>query len=88
VNALRTPTLPDSVHEKVGAALACIRHQRGLNERERTWQSFHFARFHAKNALASVKDELDEYNIVDRDWSLKAITPSGAEYSCVRRFWD
>jgi hypothetical protein len=88
VDALRSPTLPDSVHEKVGAALACIRHQRGLNQGERTWQSFHFARLNADNALASVKDELDEYEIVERDWTAKAISPSGAEFSCARGFWD
>lgn len=88
VNALQTPTLPDSVHEKVGAALACIRHQRGGDESERTWQSFHFARLNADNALASVSAELDEYEIVERDWTPKAISPSGAEYDCWRYYFD
>ncbi|HRQ23267.1 MAG TPA: DUF4173 domain-containing protein, partial [Anaerolineales bacterium] len=88
VNALRTPTLPDAVHEKVGAALACIRHTRGLNERERTWQSFHFARLNADNALASVSDELDEYKVNSLGRIPKVTTPSGAEYSCARQFWD
>ncbi|WKZ36097.1 MAG: DUF4173 domain-containing protein [Anaerolineales bacterium] len=88
VDSLRSPTLPDSVDEKVGAALACIRHQRGGDEGGRTWQSFHFARLHADNALASVKDELDAYEIVDRDWPVKAIAPSGEEYFCSRYYLD
>ncbi len=88
VDSLRSPTLPDSVHEKVGAALACIRHQRGGDEGGRTWQSFHFARLHADNALASVSDELDAYEIVDRDWPVKAIAPSGEEYFCSRYYYD
>jgi hypothetical protein len=62
--------------------------QRGQNERELTWQSFHFARLNADNALASVSDELDAYEIVDRDWPVKVIAPSGEEYNCWRYYYD
>lgn len=86
VNALQTPTLPDSVHEKVGAALACIRHARAADELK--WQSFHFARFNAENALASVKAELDRYKIADTGLPVKAISPSGAEFPCWRYGFD
>lgn len=86
VTALQTPTLPDPVHEKVGAALACIRHYRTADELK--WQSFHFARFNAENALTSVKAELDTYKIVDTDLPVKAISPSGAEFSCWWYYFD
>lgn len=88
VGSLRASTLPDSVHEKVGAALACIRHQRGQNDRDQSWQSFHFARLNADKALASVNTELDQYEIVDRDWPVKVIAPSGDEYDCWRYYYD
>jgi hypothetical protein len=87
-DSLRSATLPDPVHEKIAAALACIRHTRGQDQRELTWKSFHFARLNADNALASVSDELDQYEIVDRDWPVKVIAPSGAEFSCSQRYWD
>ncbi|MBM3182091.1 MAG: DUF4173 domain-containing protein, partial [Chloroflexi bacterium] len=45
-------SLSDKAHEAIGASLACIRYQRGLDKRERPWQSFQFARFYADNALA------------------------------------
>lgn len=88
VNSLRTATLPDSIHEKVGAALACVRYQRGQNDHDLTWQSFHFARVNADNALASVKVDLDEYEIMDAEWPVMAIAPSGTEYSCWRYYHD
>ncbi len=58
VKAYQTPSLPDSVREKIGASLACINYERKLNESELTWQSFHFARFNADRSLASIKNEL------------------------------
>ena len=56
VSAYQTPTLPDSVQEKIGASLACIRYERGLDDREPAWQSFHFATFNADKALASIRE--------------------------------
>ncbi|MCQ3937460.1 MAG: hypothetical protein DPW18_10495 [Chloroflexi bacterium] len=88
VAALQTPTLPDSVHQKVAAALACIRYQRGSGNRDDSWQSFHFARLNADNALASVKDVIDEYEIVDSEWPLQAVAPSGKEYPCSQYYYD
>lgn len=82
VNALRSSGLPDSTHEKVAAALACMRYQRGLNAEEYEWQSFHFAKFNADNALASIKDELDKIQIDDSSYPVYAVTPTGKEHSC------
>ena len=90
VKALQTPTLPDSVHEKVAASLACIRYTRELqlNDREYSWQSFHFARLNADNALASIKTKIDVFEIDDTEYPTKAISPDGEEYYCSPYYYD
>lgn len=82
VKALKTPTLPDPVREKIGAALACIRYKRGQDERKLPWQSFQLARFNADQALASVKDKIDEFKINGEEWPAAATSPSGEEFAC------
>jgi hypothetical protein len=88
VTALQTSTLPASVREEIGAALACIRYERSSDERQLPWQSFHLSRFYADNALASVKKELDQYQIDDKDWPVKVATPEGKEFSCWSYYID
>ncbi len=86
--ALQTPTLPDPVREKVGAALACIRYERGRDMRVLPWQSFHFAHFNADRALVSVKNELDRFEIIDKGQPVLVTTPSGEEFSCSPYYYD
>jgi hypothetical protein len=91
VNALQTSTLPDSVHEKISAALACIRYdreQQKIYDDEYTWQEFHLSRYSADNALASVKDELDQTRIDDSSYPYYAVAPSGEEYPCSEYYFD
>lgn len=90
VTALQTPSLPDSVHEKVAAALACIRYDRDLqrNDREYTWQSFHISRVNADNALASVKAKIDAFEIDESEYPTKAISPNGEEFPCSSYYYD
>ena len=90
VEALHSPSLPDSVHEKVTAALACINYQRELqqNGREYSWQSFHFSRVNADKALASVKSEIDAIEIDESEYPTKAIVPSGVTYDCSSYYYD
>ena len=90
VNALRSPTLPDPVHEKVAAALACIRYTRDLRlgDREYSWQSFHVSRLNADNALASVAAEIDVFEIDETEYPTKVIAPSGEEYPCSEYYYD
>lgn len=90
VDALRSPTLPEPVHEKVGAALACIRYNRDLlrGDREYTWQSFHFSRLNAETALASVRDEIDKFKIDDSQYPAVAVSPSGEEFYCSQYYYD
>ena len=88
VTAYQTPTLPDSVRERVGASLACIRHQRELDNREATWQSFHFAMLNADNALASIKADLKTYVINDTNYPVTVTTPTGEDFPCVTYYYD
>jgi len=82
VNAYKDESLSRDVQEKVGAALACIRYERGLDKRKATWQSFHLARFNADKALVTAKKDLDQFKITDKDWPTMLTTPSGEEFQC------
>ena len=88
VSAFRSASLPDTVREKVGASLACIRYTRDLNERKIPWQSFHFSRFYADRALTRVKEQLDTYKITDADLPVTVKTPAGEDFSCWQYYYD
>lgn len=88
VKAYQTPALPAPVREKVGASLACIRYERGLDDRKLTWQSFHFARVNSDKALASIKNEIKGFVVTDNDWPVIVTTPSGEEFSCSSYYYD
>ena len=88
VKTLQTPATPDSVREKVGAALACIRYERELNESDTSWQSFHFARFNADNAFASIKKDLAGFAVDHSEYPTTITTPSGEEFPCSEYYYD
>lgn len=90
VAALQTPSLPDSVHEKVAAALACIHYTRDLrlDDQDYSWQSFHLARVNADKALASVKTKIDVFEIDESEYPTKAISPNGDEFFCSPYYYD
>ena len=88
VSAYRASSLPDSVHEKVGASLACIRYERGLDERKPGWQSFHLATLNADKALASVKNDLQKFTISSEQYPATVTTPSGEEFTCSPYYYD
>jgi hypothetical protein len=88
VSAYKTSSLPDPVHEKIGASLACIRHERGLDDREPGWQSFHFATINADNALASIRNDLKGFKIDDNNYPVMVTTPSGEEFTCSPYYYD
>lgn len=88
VSAFQTPSLPDPVKEKVGASLACIRHQRSLNRLAVSWEWFHFARYNADISLNSIKKTLDGYKIHDTDWPTMVTTPAGDDFSCWEYYYD
>jgi hypothetical protein len=95
VAAFNDKRVADDLHEQVGASLACVRHDREQDDRKYSWQSFTFARFNADRALASVDKKLDEYEMIDKEWSgsgtfssTAVVTPSGEEFQCGTYYYD
>ncbi len=88
VDAYRTPSLPASVKEKIGAALACIRYNRSLDKRDLPWQSFHFSRFLADRALTSVDKALAQYKFNDSQYPAQVTSPSGDTIDCAYPYFD
>lgn len=88
VTAYQDESLPGPVREEVGASLACIRYTREQDARELPWQSFHFSRYFADRALKSVNNDLDAYDIKDKDLPVTVTTPDGQEFSCWQYYYD
>jgi len=89
VAAYRNPSLPDPLHETIGASLACIRYERGIDDREIPWQSFHFATRNADKALVSVRNDLNKYDLEDDAYyPVSVTTPSGEKFPCSPYYYD
>lgn len=86
--AFANNSLPVSVREKVGASLACMRYSRDQIKTDNSWQSFHLSRWQADLILAKLQNELDVYQIVDKDLPVKIETPGGEEFSCWQYYYD
>jgi hypothetical protein len=86
VSAFHSKSLPVSVKEKVGAALACKQYERKQDTRTYPWQSFHFSRWNADTGLKEVKKGLDAYKIIDKEWPVKVKTPAGEEFPCYQYY--
>jgi hypothetical protein len=88
VRAFQSQSVPASVRESVGGALACKWHEREQDENTIPWQGFHFSRLNADNAFEQVREELDAYQITDTDWPARVETPGGEEFPCVPYYYD
>jgi hypothetical protein len=88
VAAYQDSSLPDSVREEVGASLACIRYTRDQNQRELSWQSFHFSHYYADRALELVDQDLDDYKINNDNLPVLVKTPRGKEFPCQQYYYD
>jgi hypothetical protein len=82
VDAFSDPSLPADVRQKLGAALVCKRHERGLDSREVPWQAFHISRYLADLRFEEIGKDLASYTLVETDRSLTVETPGGEEFSC------
>ena len=85
--AFRNPSLPEAVHEKIGAALACKQYNRTIED-PFPWQGFHLSRVRAEQALAAVKNDLAGYKISTGDYGMMVTVPGGEEYSCSQYYND
>lgn len=88
VDAFTNTSLPVDVHEKIGAALACKRHERSQDTREIPWQAFHVSHYRADFQFSKIDRKLDAYKIIDEDWPVKVETPGGDEFSCWQSYYD
>jgi len=88
VSAFHSKSLPVSVKEKVGAALACKEYEHKQDTRIYPLQSFHFSRWNADTGLKEVKKELAAYKIIDKDWPVQVKTPGGEEFPCYQNYYD
>lgn len=88
VGAFTDTSLPQSVREKLGAALACKRYERELDPRAIPWQAFHVSRHLANLEFAKVERELNAYTVIDTEQPLKVETPGGEEFSCWSYYFD
>ena len=86
--AFENDALPETVQEKVGAALFCQRYEREEHTQENSWQSFHVARSNAERIFARIKNDLDAYQIVKTEWPVTIKTPSGHEFFCQPYYGD
>jgi hypothetical protein len=85
--AYQTQSLPASVKEGVGAALACYVIEQDRIDDPLPWQSFHLSRARAARVLESLESDLKSYQLDNDDWSYQVVTPSGEEYGCYS-YWD
>lgn len=77
-------SLPEDVHEGIGAALLCHRYSGEFGkEGVENWQSYNFSRWKAKRLLESLEDQLDEYKIIFQRLSYQVRTPSNKIIDCV-----
>jgi hypothetical protein len=88
VDAFRSTSLPASVRQNVGAALACKLNERDQREPNLPWQGFHFSRWNADAAFRQVSSQLKTYQVIDKDWPVKVETPGGEEFPCVQYYED
>jgi len=88
VEAFHSKSVPDSVKEKIGAALACKLYERGQSEPKTPWQGFHFSRWKADTAFKQLSKELKVYQIVDKDLPVMVKTPGGEEFPCYQYYYD
>lgn len=83
VEEYRSTSYSQSVHEGLGAALACYLHNDSHPDAYNPdWRSFNLSRWRAHYALQKVQVSLQEYGINDKRWPVRARTPTGLLYEC------
>ncbi|HLO32481.1 MAG TPA: DUF4173 domain-containing protein [Anaerolineales bacterium] len=84
VQEYQSTVYPQSVHEGLGAALACYLYaysSSGVDAND--WRSFNLSRWQAYDALRQVQFSLQDYGMNDNRWPVRARTPSNVLYDCL-----
>jgi hypothetical protein len=87
VDTFQSESLPVSVKEKIGAALACKAYRREPVT-DLPWQSFHFSHLNADLALREIGKELETYQVDTDERSVIVETPEGEEFPCYQYYYD
>jgi hypothetical protein len=77
-------SLPEEVHEGIGAALLCHRYSGEFRkDGSENWQAYNFSRAKAKRLLESLEYQLEEYKIIFKRLPYQVRTPSNKIIDCV-----
>jgi hypothetical protein len=78
-------SLPKLTRDAVGAVLVC-RQQIRADKHGSEWQGFTVTRWQADLAIQAIQSDLDEYEIVDKEWPIKVLTPGNVDYDCYQQY--
>jgi hypothetical protein len=81
VGAYQDEALPGYTRDAVGAALVCYQ-QTHLDDGDQNWRSFTVSSWRAEQALQQVQSRLNAYQILEKDWPVKLLTPGSIYYEC------
>lgn len=70
------------IHDRVGAALACIQWEATFRSADLSWQSFHLSNYWADLSLRQVADSLKPYHIDNSSYPATVTTPLNGKYDC------
>jgi hypothetical protein len=88
--SFKNESLSTLTHDGVAAALLCHRHANEVRfDESRPWQSFHLARWRAARFYDRLDDQLADYILLEEDWPITVVSPSGSRFECQEAFgWD
>ena len=81
VAEFKDPSLPGLTRDAVGAALVC-HEQQSSSGGDNNWRSFTLSNWRADQGLRQIQNQLDKYQVVNKDWPISILTPGSVDYDC------
>ena len=75
------PTIPNKIHEEVGAALVCMSNLQ-TQKQDKDWRAFNISQYYGVMALKSLTGSLNNYTYSSEAYPFNVKTPSGAVIDC------
>ena len=75
-------SLPDELHQQLGAALVCYKWAHEYQEHPQEWQSFNVSSWQAERTYQSLAEELVDYTRFEREYMTGVRTPDGEFLPC------
>ena len=82
VSLYQSPATEAALRDRVGAALACMRHAESTRSVDSAWQSFHLSDYRAAQVMKSVAASIQTFQVDDSNWPVTVGTPLGAKFDC------